>query len=82
MDIKQEILKRGYTLSGIARAIGKSQPSFTAILRNGNPSLKTLQAIAGAMGITLSELVSESEENPTPKVICPKCGYVINLKAE
>ena len=64
----------------LANALGKKQPSISSIV-NGNPKLSNLQDIARVMGISISELLADSD-NEESKLICPKCGYHIKLKAE
>lgn len=69
MNIKQRIADAGLTVSDVAQrmprpdgGVGISQPSMSSLI-NGNPTVSKLKDIAGILGISLSELVSE----PTPK---------------
>lgn len=53
------------------------------------PSWPTLEKIAAALGVTVSELVRDgqeekkSDERPdVPEITCPRCGAQIRLKVE
>lgn len=76
MNIKEKILAKGFTLSGVARQLGITQPTLSNTIK-GNPSLGTLQKIADVIGMSVSELVSD--ELPT---VCPYCGRVLTIKNE
>ena len=92
MDIKNVIRQRGWTIERLAKEMtvvkgknkgqkGISQSALSQLLVDYKKmDYQRLEEIANIIGVSVAELVSE--ENPTPKVICPKCGYVINLKAE
>ena len=82
MSIKEQIQKRGFTISQVAALMsnkngekGMSQSSLSQII-NGNPSLDKLKEIASILGISVSELLREDEEN---MFTCPKCGAKLKL---
>ena len=63
MSIKEQIQKRGFTISQVAALMtnkngekGMSQSSLSQII-NGNPSLDKLKEIASILGISVSELL-------------------------
>lgn len=53
------------------------------------PSWPTLEKIAAALGVTVSELVRDGKEErksdkrpDVPEITCPRCGAQIRLKVE
>lgn len=91
MDLKKVISERGWTLERLAaemvntrsttREKGVSQATVSQII-NGNPTIDKLKEIASIMGISLSELVRDEEQNESVTINCPHCGKPITLKAE
>lgn len=79
-DIKKKIKECGFTTQQIAEKLNISQQAVSQAI-NGNPSLSRLQEIAGAMGITVSELVTDDNQHQADLVVtCPKCGNVMRFK--
>lgn len=85
MNIKKVIKNKGWTLERLASQmkgkdgkIGLSQPSVSSIV-NGNPTIDKLQEIAKIIGVSLSELVADDEEQVLK---CPKCGAKIKITIE
>lgn len=63
-DIKKKIRECGFTTQQIAEKLNISQQAVSQAI-NGNPSLSRLEQIASAIGITVSELVSDAPQ-PEP----------------
>lgn len=85
MNIKKVIKSKGWTLERLASQMegkdgkkGLSQPSVSSII-NGNPTIDKLQEIAKIIGVSLSELVADEEEQILK---CPKCGAKIKITIE
>lgn len=85
MNIKKVIKSKGWTLERLASQMegkdgkkGLSQPSVSSII-NGNPTIDKLQEIARIIGVSLSELVADDEEQV---VKCPNCGAKIKITIE
>lgn len=57
-NIKNKIKECGFTTQQIAERLGISQQAVSQAI-NGNPTLSRLEQIAGALGIPVSELVSD-----------------------
>lgn len=76
MDIKKVITAKGWTTVSLAKAMGVKQPSLSRMI-NGNPTLDNLKKMADAMGISVSELVSDGDTPAT--IICPHCGKPIKI---
>ena len=83
MDIKKFIKERGWTLEKLAAEMtnkqggkGISQPTVSQII-NGNPSLDKLKEIASIIGVTVSDLLRDEDDNT---FVCPNCGAKLELK--
>lgn len=79
MDIKKVISSRGFTLKNVADRIGISQQAVSQAV-NGNPSLSRLKEIADAIGVSVSELLSDDDSMEKTSITCPHCGKTINIK--
>jgi len=95
-DIKKKIRECGFTTQQIAEKLNISQQAVSQAI-NGNPSLSRLEQIASAIGITVSELVADNQDEPEydpprwgetgttskePQQKCPYCGHDLNIKVE
>lgn len=60
-DIKKKIKECGFTTQQIAEKLNISQQAVSQAI-NGNPTLSRLQDIADAIGISVSELVSDEPQ--------------------
>ena len=81
-DIKKRIRECGFTTQQIAEKLNISQQAVSQTI-NGNPSLSRLEQIAGAIGITVSELVADNPASHIePQQKCPYCGHDIKIKIE
>lgn len=81
-DIKKKIKELGFTTQQIAEKLNISQQAVSQAI-NGNPSLSRLEQIAGAIGITVSELVADAPASHIePQQKCPYCGHDLNIKVE
>lgn len=89
MDIKKRIREHGFTLEELARRMksnrsgeeGISQPAMSSIV-NGNTTVARLQEIAAVLGISLSELVRDDDEQPVVGSRCPHCGKPFTVRIE
>lgn len=79
MDIKKAIKESGFTISKVAERLGIAQPSLTAQLINGTMSLLRAKEIADIIGVSLSELVADENDQQGASLICPHCGKPITL---
>ena len=66
------------TQKALAEQIGLSAVGLSKAI-NGNPTLQTLEKIAGTLNVPVSELIDE----PKPgNITCPNCGAALRLSAE
>lgn len=85
MDIKTiietKIKDANLTKKEVAERMGIIPNNINAML--ANPSWPTLERIAQALGITVSELVSDAPGHIIePQQKCPYCGHDLNIKVE
>ncbi len=94
MEIKDNVKRlcklRNITQRQLAEKIGVSDNSLSMTLSKNNPQLSTLQTIAEALGVSVSQLLQTPEEweqqnerqpaEENAKVLrCPHCGEEIEL---
>lgn len=82
MNIKKRIKEQGMTIVEVAAKLNVTQPTLSQIISNGNPSYSKLCDIAGVLGITVSELVSDDSESSGATIVCPHCGKAVKIKIE
>ena len=80
IDIKKKIKEHGWTLENVGKEIGTTKSGMTQVV-SGNPTLKTLEAVAAVLGIPVSELLRDNDA-PTVGLTCPHCGKPITIKIE
>jgi len=78
LRIKEVLKEKGLTAVWLASQIEITQPSMSGIM-NGKikPSLDTLERIASAIGVSISELF---EQPATDIIVCPKCGTKFKME--
>lgn len=82
MKVKELLKQKGMTAKELAAKIGISEGALSQSIKEGaNPNLQTLERIATALDVEVSELFAPG--NSKEGVInCPHCGKSITLKAE
>lgn len=80
MRVKELLKEKGMTAKELAAHLGMTETGLSiAISDKGNPPLKRLEEIAGALGVSVPELFAPQ---PTNTIVCPKCGTVLEVKAK
>ena len=80
LRIKDVLKKKGIKSLALAEIIGIAQPSMSNIINNKvAPSLDTLEKIAEALEVSVSDLIDEPKKG---SIICPSCGAELKLTAE
>ena len=80
--IKELCREKGMTISAIAEQIGTTQTSLSRALGdNGNPTLETLDKIANALNVHITELFEQPQSNEAG-ITCPHYGKSITIKVE
>lgn len=75
MRIKELIKEKGFTQAEFAEKLGISRVGLNQII-NGKPSYSTLEKIAIALDVEISDLFAPS----APVLRCPHCGKPINVE--
>lgn len=78
VDLKKKIKEHGWTLEKVGKEIGTTKSGMTQVV-GGNPTIKTLEAVAGVLGISVSELLRD-DATPSAEFVCPHCGKPIHIE--
>lgn len=77
LRIKELSKQKGVALNLLAEKVGISATSLSCIITGKQkPSLDTLEKIASALGVSVSELFNAPKEGV---ITCPHCGKEIKL---
>lgn len=80
LRIKEICKEKGMQMDLLAKAVDVHRVSISLISSGKiNPSLKTLQEIAKALDVPITELFEDETKN---SFLCPHCGKRITIKAE
>ena len=81
--IKEICAEKGLTQKELAATTGISTTSLSRIITNDQkPSLDTLEKIASALCVGVSDLFGDSVQASAPYIICPHCGERIKLSVD
>ena len=80
LRIKEVIKENGTTITELADKMGINRVNLSNMI-NGNPTYETLENIATALGVNITELFDQPKNN-TAGITCPHCGKNINIKVE
>lgn len=80
LRIKEVIKERGLSIQELADKIGINRVTLSNSI-NGNPTVETLNKIADAVGVQVTELFEQSKSDAA-SLSCPHCGRPITIKAE
>ena len=80
LRIKEVIKEKGASIQELADKMGINRVTLSNII-NGNSTIETLNKIADALCIPVTELFKQPKSN-TACLSCPHCGKSINIKSE
>lgn len=75
--VKELAKAKGITMESLAQSLGYTRQNLTKTLSN-NPTIGTLEKIADALQVDVTELFAPSTET---RITCPHCGEAITIKA-
>lgn len=78
--IEKRIAESGKTKREVTELAGINSGNLNKML--DSPSWPTLERIAQALGITVSELVADNPASHIEPQKCPYCGHDLNIKVE
>ncbi len=78
LRIKEICKEKSITITSLAETLGVTQESMSRTI-NGNPTITTLDKIATALGVEITELFSTSGNSG---FTCPNCGATLELKVK
>lgn len=76
LRVKEVLKEKGMSQKTLSEKIGVAEISLSRSI-NGNPSLETLNKIATALNVPISELFEQPQQNI---ITCPKCGTRLEVK--
>jgi len=79
LRVKDICREKNILFKELAERIGISDVALRKQVQ-GNPSIKTLETIADALGVPFVELFEKPE--PSNGITCPHCGKPITIKIE
>ena len=77
--IKDICKSKGVSVGSLADTVGMQRESLSRIINGANTSTDTLERIAGALGVSVPELIDEPSVDT---VSCPYCGGKIKVGKE
>ncbi|MFI3331828.1 MAG: helix-turn-helix transcriptional regulator [Rikenellaceae bacterium] len=78
LRIKEVCKEKGVTQKQLSELSGIAEVSLSKSI-NGNPTIGTLEKIATALGVEITELFSTSGSSG---LTCPACGATLELKVK
>jgi len=76
LKVKEVCKQKGLTVTKLAEKLNIKQESLSRAI-NGNPTLDTMQKIASALGVPISDILDEPKGNAFQ---CPKCGNDLHVE--
>lgn len=77
LRIKEVIKEKGMTITELADKMGINRVNLSNMV-NGNPTVETLNKIADALNVPVTELFEQPKTN-TVSLTCPHCGKNIEI---
>lgn len=78
MRIKEVIKEKGLTSVAVAKKMGVVPEALSRVI-NGNPTVDTVERVAAAIGVPVSELF---EAPAAGNFVCPNCGVSLRLNVK
>ncbi|WP_080903355.1 helix-turn-helix domain-containing protein [Parabacteroides sp. Marseille-P3160] len=75
--IKEVCQEKGITQKDLAERLGITDISLNKTLRGEYPQLQSLEKIASALNVPITDLFEQPKQNV---IACPKCGTILEIK--
>lgn len=79
LRIKEIIKQKGMTITELADKMGINRVNLSNMI-NGNPTVETLEKIATALHVPISDLFEK--ESRVKSIICPHCQKTIPVEVD
>jgi len=79
LRVKEICKEKGLTIANIANRMGIKPPALSRIINGSNTTTDTLNRIASALDVSISELF---DQPATDIINCPYCGNIIKVSKE
>lgn len=79
LKVKEVIKSKGLTMQQVADILGVTRDTLTRNI-NGNPTVETLEKIAKAIGVEITDLFEKSSEDVVGAIRIGDNTHVINSK--
>lgn len=80
LKVKEIIKAKGLTMQQVADELGITRDTLTRNI-NGNPTIETLEKIAKALEVSVSDLLNEKKlEDDKNTIACPNCGKKFKME--
>ena len=76
LRVKELCKEKGMQMLELADKLGITRVTLTRNI-SGNPTISTLENIANALGVSVTELFIPSQRDT---LVCPRCGAVLEVK--
>ena len=77
LRVKELAKEKGLNIADVANRMGIKAPALSRIINGSNTTTDTLQKIANALGVPISELFERPESDT---ITCPKCGTKFKME--
>jgi len=76
LRVKEIAKEKGLSIADVAKKIGVQPPALSRIINGSNTTTDSLQKIAEALGVSISELFEQPQTN---EFTCPNCGTQLKV---
>jgi transcriptional regulator with XRE-family HTH domain len=78
LRVKEIAREKGLTIAQVAEKTDMLPPALSRIINGSNTTIETLEKIANALNVPISELFDRPANDNT--ITCPNCGTRLEVK--
>ena len=79
LRIKEICKQKGVNIAELGRLIDVSKSGVHSMLTTGNPTLETLEKVANALDVPVSDLIADPRSDKPVNNLCPHCGKELHI---